>query len=153
MHSFAQLLCCRPSGLYLLIGDWRRGSIDSLCRLKRVRLFRIDGSSTYGKKRFLAATARVMEFPHWFGANWDAFADCVSDLEWAPADAYVVLLGDMHGFAARAPRHFYTALEILETAAQLWNEKGVPFHVLVAAEADPEGSLPVRAALPLVRAP
>jgi hypothetical protein len=77
----------------------------------------------------------------------------VSDLEWAPADAYVVLLGDMQGFAARAPRDFHTALEVLEEAAQFWNEKGVPFHVLVAAETDPRGSPPSRAALPLVRAP
>jgi RNAse (barnase) inhibitor barstar len=153
MHSFAQLLSCVPSGLYLLSGDWRWGTIDRLCRLKGVRLFRIDGRSTHDKKRFLAAAARAMDFPRWFGANWDAFADCVSDLEWAPADAYLVLLGDMQGFAARAPRDFHTALEVLEAAAQFWNEKGVPFHVLVAAETDPGGSPLSRSALPLVRAP
>jgi hypothetical protein len=150
MHTFAQLLSRVPSGLYPLSGDWHRGPIDRLCRLKGVRLFRIEGRSTYGRTRFLAAAARAMHFPRWFGANWDALADCASDLEWAPADAYVVLLGDMQGFATRAPRDFHIALEVLKEAAQFWNEKGVPFHVLVAAETGPRRSPLIGAALPLI---
>jgi hypothetical protein len=147
MYSFAQLLSNAPSGLYQLTGDWRSRCIDHLCRLKGVRLFRMDGSSVHNKRRFLLVAARTTGFPDWFGGNWDAFADCMRDLAWAPAGAYVVILGDMQRFARHAPRDFHTALRVLEDAAQFWSERGVPFHVLVAAGAGPAGSV-----LPVVRA-
>ena len=144
MVSFAQLLSHGPSGLYQLTGDWRSRSIDRLCRLKRVRLFRIDGARVHSKGRFLAVAADAMGFPEWFGGNWDAFHDCVTDLAWEPASAYVVLLGGMQRFATHALRDFYIALTILEEAAQYWSDTGVPFHVLVAAGTEPMGDgLPV----------
>ena len=146
MLTFAQLISSAPSGLYQLIGDWRSRRIDKLSRLRGTRLFRIDGSRAHDKRRFLAVAARALGCPDWFGANWDAFADCVTDLEWAPAFAYVVLLGDMAGFATGAPREFNTAMEVLEQAAKFWSGQGVPFHVLVAAQA-------AGGALPAVRAP
>ena len=146
MYSFAQLLAGAPSGLYRLNGDWHSRSLDKLCQLKGVRLVRVDGSSVHDRKRFLAAAARAMRFPAWFGGNWDAFADAITDLAWAPADAYVVVLGDMQRFATQAPQAFHAALSILEQAAQFWSERGVPFHVLVA---DREGA--ASAALPAVR--
>jgi len=132
MYSFSQLLAGVPSGLYRLNGDWRSRSLDKLCQLKGVQLVRIDGSTVRDRKRFLAVAARAMRCPAWFGANWDAFADAVMDLEWAPAGAYLVILGDMEPFAARAPQAFHLALTILEQAAQFWSERGIPFHVLVA---------------------
>jgi Barstar (barnase inhibitor) len=144
MLSFAQLLSRAPSGLYQLTGNWRSRSIDRLCRLKGVRLFHIDGARAQTKRRFLAVAANAMGFPEWFGGNWDAFHDCVTDLAWQPAHAYVVLLGDMQRFATNAPRDFHIALTILEAAAQYWSDRGVPFHVLVAGGTEPIGDgLPV----------
>jgi barstar (barnase inhibitor) len=148
MYSFAQLLSGVPSGLYRLNGNWRSCSLDKLCKLKGVELVRVDGRTVHDRQRFLAVAARAMRFPAWFGGNWDAFADAVMDLAWAPADAYVVVLGDMQGFATRAPRTFHVALTILEQAAQFWSERGVPFHVLVA---DGEGA--ASDALPAVGVP
>jgi len=148
MYSFAQLLSAAPSGLYRLNGDWRSRSLDKLCQLKGVELFRVDGSTVHDRRRFLAVAARAMRFPAWFGGNWDAFADAVMDLAWAPADAYVVILGDMQRFATRAPQAFHVALSILEDAAQFWSERGLPFHVLVA---DSEGA--ASDALPAVGVP
>jgi hypothetical protein len=132
MYSFAQLLSSAPSGLYALDGDWRSRSLDRLCRCKGVELIRLDGRTVGDRKRFLVVAARALGFPTWFGANWDAFADGLMDLAWAPAYAYVIVLGDMERFAMRAPPAFHLALTILEQAAQFWSERGVRFHVLIA---------------------
>jgi hypothetical protein len=148
MYSFAQLLSNAPSGLYQLTGDWRSRCIDRLCRLKGVRPLRIDGSGVHNKRRFLAVAARAMGFPDWFGANWDAFADCLTELAWAQAGASAVLLVAIPRFATHEPGNSHTTLTVLEEAAQFWSERGVPFHVLVAAGAGPAGS-----ALPVVRVP
>lgn len=132
--------------MYLLAGAQGPTAVEKLCRLKRVRLFRVDGRNVLTKRRFLAVAARALDFPGWFGVNWDAFEDCMTDLEWIPAAAYVVLLENMERFAKRAPRDFDTALGILETAAEFWSEEGVPFQVLVS------GARTVSAPLPGVRA-
>lgn len=142
MYRLAHLLTGRPSGLYLLTGKGGPKAVERLCRLKGVRLFRVDGRSVQSKQRFLAAAGRAMDLPGWFGANWDAFEDCITDLDWEPGRAYVVLLENMQAFAERAPRDFRTALRILEDAAQFWNEKRVHFHVLVSGAQTAGAPLP-----------
>ena len=148
MYTFAQSLSHAPSGLYLLGGNWRSRRIDALCRLRRLRLFRIDCRLVRGKAGFLAAAARSMQFPEWFGNNWDAFADCATDLSWAPASGYVIVLGDVEQFARHSPNGFETALDILEEAAFYWSGLGLAFHILIASR-----SVGGSRTLPTVKAP
>jgi len=132
MDRLAHLLSRGRSGLHLLSDRQGPAAVARLCRLKGARLFRVDGRDVLTKRRFLAAAARALDFPSWFGANWDAFEDCLTDLGWAPAPAYVVVLENFDAFAQRAPRAFDTALQILETASEFWSEQGVRFQVLVS---------------------
>jgi RNAse (barnase) inhibitor barstar len=140
--TLARLLAVGPSGLYRLHGDPHDARIRKLCDLKRVRLFRIDARGTRTKRAFLSACAHGMAFPRWFGNNWDALADCLTDLDWATADAYLVVLENVQGLAAAAPPDFHQALEIFEQAASTWAERGVRFQVLLASNAE-GGPLPV----------
>ena len=41
---------------------------------------------------FLSRIAEALEFPDWFGRNWDAFFDCLTDLSWLPAGGHVLVL-------------------------------------------------------------
>src|SRR5258708_36947570 len=36
--------------------------------------------------------AAALQFPCYFGENWDAFDECLTDLTWLPAEAYVLLI-------------------------------------------------------------
>ena len=94
-------------------------------------LWRVDLADVRGKGGLLAALARAIDFPDWFGGNWDALQDCLGDLSWRPAQGYVVILEHCRGIAARAPEVFETALEIFSAAADYWHGRGVPFWVLV----------------------
>ena len=38
--------------------------------------------------------AAAWQFPPYFGENWDAFDECLADLEWLPASAYVLFVTD-----------------------------------------------------------
>lgn len=50
------------------------------CDIRRIEL---DG--TTDKAEMFKRTAFSLTFPEWFGHNWDALADCLSDLSWLPA--------------------------------------------------------------------
>ena len=102
--------------------------------LHRVNLARITD-----KAGFLAAVGTALDFPDWYGHNWDALADCLSDLSWMPADGYVIVLENADDFARACPADFATALEIFQEAADTWRDDGVPLWTLVGTA---EGTLP-----------
>jgi hypothetical protein len=83
------------------------------------------------KAGFLDAVARSLAFPNWFGRNWDALEDCLTDLSWHEARGFVVSLAQAGGFCQAAPEDFGTALHIFEAAAQAWREEAVGFWTLV----------------------
>lgn len=91
----------------------------------------IDLVGCGNKHDFLGRMARALRFPDWFGHNWDALADCLSDLEWLPADGYVLLLAHADFFRSRAEADFVVALEILQQAARGWADDGIPMWVFV----------------------
>jgi hypothetical protein len=85
------------------------------------------------KQELLAACAKSLRFPRWFGGNWDALADCLKDL---CADS-MVNCRNCGQFADAAPGDYATALEVFQDAASFWAERGSTFIALVDAE--PEG--------------
>ena len=48
----------------------------------RRRTVRLDGESVATRERLLAALARTLSFPSYFGGNWDALEECLRDLSW-----------------------------------------------------------------------
>ena len=91
----------------------------------------VDLKGMTGKKGFLKKAARGLGFPTYFGMNWDAFSDCLTDLAWRPASGYVILLNNLQSFAAKAPADEQVARRIFDSAAQYWKQKKVPFYVIL----------------------
>lgn len=99
-------------------------------------LLRLDLARVNDKEGFLAAIGKALDFPDWYGHNWDALADCLNDMSWLEADGYVLVLDHADAFAAASPTDFGTALSILQEASDAWREDGVPFWTLVGITAD-----------------
>jgi hypothetical protein len=83
------------------------------------------------KAGFLAACARDLKFPPHFGANWDAFSDCINDFSWVSDGGYVIVIESVEPFARQAPQEWATALEILRGAADAWRVRKRTFIVLL----------------------
>ena len=88
------------------------------------------------REAFLAAVGKPSAFPDWYGHNWDALADCLTDLSWMAADGYVIALDHADAFARANPTDFATALSIFQDAADTWREDGIPFWTLVGTATD-----------------
>jgi len=82
-----------------------------------------------GKKGFLKKTARALSFPAYFGMNWDAFSDCLTDMGWRPAAGYVILFNGYYIFEEKAPADAKTAGRIFNSAALYWKDKKTPFFI------------------------
>jgi len=112
-------------------------AVSALCALATslgLQCARIDLSGCADKADLLRRMARALEFPDWFGENWDALFDCLTDLSWRPADGYVLVLERADPLRQRAPEVFEAALGILADAAAAWRERGVPFRAFVSAD-------------------
>ena len=109
-------------------------------------LWKVDIGRVHDKQDFIGLVAKALAFPDWFGDNWDAFEDCLSDLSWHPAPGYVLLLQHGKHFGAGHKQEFVTAVEVLDGTAQYWRRQGKPFWAIVSG---PEGWKADLPALPI----
>jgi RNAse (barnase) inhibitor barstar len=103
--------------------------------------FRVRLDAVRDKAGFLSAVSQALTFPAWFGHNWDALEDCLTDLSWQQAPGYLVSLSHADEFHAAEEPAFRMALRIFEAAADHWREDGIPFWTLVDLSVDPSAVL------------
>lgn len=72
-----------------------------------------------------ADIGRALEFPSWFGGNWDALEDSLSDLSWRQREGYVLIF---RGYPAGDALGILT--DVLRSVAQYWAERGKPFFAV-----------------------
>jgi hypothetical protein len=112
------------SGLYRTP---RPDEILDATRGSRLRLARVRLEAPSGKEVLLAQLARALEFPQWFGGNWDALEDCLTDLSWSDAAGWVLVI---EGTEALAPDDAGVFRDVLGVAADWWRERGRPFFAI-----------------------
>lgn len=109
----------------------RAADIAAAARANGFRAVRIDLADCDDKDAALAAIGTALAFPDWFGHNWDALSDCLTDLSWCQAPGYVLVFSGSGNLASVAPDDFDTLIEILSQASASWSELQVPFWAFV----------------------
>jgi hypothetical protein len=87
------------------------------------------------KAGLLKNMASALGFPDWFGHNWDALEDCLTDLSWRDAPGTVLLIE-----SPRPGDDLGVLVDILRSSAEFWAGRGKPFFALFV---DPQRSLPL----------
>lgn len=82
------------------------------------------------KTTLLQRFAASLEFPDWFGGNWDALEDCLTDFSWREAAGYVLLLRGADALSQRCPDDYGVLIDVLGESAQYWCERKVPFFAV-----------------------
>ena len=84
---------------------------------------RLDGSRMLTTPELFAEFARRLDFPGYFGHNWSALEDCLANLEWLSAPAYLLVIdGAEHVLDEAEPEDLAVFGGVLQRAAQVWSE-------------------------------
>ena len=116
-------------------GVYRVARSDEVVEAAHEAGLRLETVPFAAKPVLLKSIAAALAFPDWFGENWDALEDCLTDLSWSPASGHVLLFE-----GARAADDFGVLADILASAAEYWASRGKPFFAVF---------IDARAALPL----
>ena len=120
--------------------DEARDQLRSLERYGgRVAVRFVRGRKAGTTAAFYDELAAALQFPDYFGENWDAANDCLGDLEWLHADA--IVLGLLDGdklLAAGGDEAGRKLVAVLKAAGQHWNhlpdkKKSQTFHIVMQA--------------------
>lgn len=103
------------------------------------RAFVLDGRSVTDVDGLHTAIARACSFPDWYGRNWDALADCLTDLSWAPARGWVLLYEGWGMLARTDPQAWQLARGVFFDTCTYWHEAGTPFAVLLRGPGPTDG--------------
>jgi hypothetical protein len=101
----------------------------------RLDLARVDLAGAADKEALLERLAQALAFPDWFGGNWDALEDCLTDLSWRAGTGHVLVL-ERHGELPL--EDLGVLIDVLAAAAQHWAGRGRPFFALFV---DPDGNM------------
>jgi RNAse (barnase) inhibitor barstar len=97
------------------------------------RVVRGDRCKTKGG--LLHEMAQELEFPGYFGNNWDALDECLGDLEWLRATGFAFIFTNAHEVLCEEEDDYRIFIEVLESAGTYWagaQPEGIPFHALLA---------------------
>lgn len=78
----------------------------------------------------------ALQFPYYFGKNWDAFDECISDLDWLKCNIFILFITGIELLLKNEdPKEFDTFLSIINSTIHGWQEKG-SFKVVFQAETE-----------------
>ena len=107
-----------------------RDIVEAL-RRSNLRVVHIDLAGACDKSALIERIARALDFPSWFGGNWDALEDCLSDLSWSSGEGHVLLIENAEASDERG-----ILVDILRSAAAFWAGRGRPFFGVILGSAN-----------------
>ncbi len=93
-------------------------------------LFELDGELMSETAGLMAEFARVLRFPAYFGKNWDALSDCLTDLSWFDDTRSHFVVAIDHWDYCASP----ILQEILQETVTLWADSETPLYVLLRSD-------------------
>lgn len=109
---------------------------DDRAILEATRGAKLDVVAIEARDKLFDSLSRALDFPQWFGRNWDALEDVLDDLSWRKGgDGYVLVFrsypdGEELGIL----------LDVLRSSAEYWAGRGKPFFAVFI---DPAKNLPL----------
>ena len=140
----------RHACLYEPAGPWVHVTADPIGGIETTRderVIRLDGTRMATMDTMFDEFQLKGGFPSYFGRNNNALIDCLSDMQWMPADGYIWIIGDSDSLLVSESDWYLSGLvECLEFAGEewsrpvelgeWWDRNPVPFHAVFVTGPD-----------------
>ena len=131
--DFFKLIASGAGGVFRCHGPLPESALESAAQ-RALLVVPVRLVAARDKNAFLTAIARALQFPAYFGHNWDAFYDCLLELKHGEGTGTLLLLRDASGFARAEPEEFAAAMGALTDAADHWRHEQKALLVVVDLE-------------------
>ncbi len=111
----------------------------------------VRGQRMRTTERVFDELSAALQFPFYFGYNWDALSECLADLSWMLADSFLVVVTDADLALCDEPSEFAVLAHLVEEIGREWSEESPtarpwapsprPFHWLLHTEPERKGKL------------
>lgn len=129
------------SGLYHLPRH-RLAAVGNAADREHRRFLLVEISPPADKTRVLTQIGNALAFPDWYGANFDALFDCLTDAGWQAAKGHVIVINGLGELRNANPEDFSMLIEVLRDAADHRRQAGAPFWILIDTPARGVPALP-----------
>lgn len=131
----------RKSGVFRAVDS--PAELESAAQSAGLPLVGVDASAARTKSQMLGLLGKVLAFPSWYGRNWDALEDCLTDASWLPEKGQVIRIEGFEAYAEADPDGFAILLDIFKTSAEFWRGEGRAFWVFFTGKPAAQLELPV----------
>lgn len=129
------------SGLYHLPPGHQKAVEKSAGKL-HFQFLPADLSGCRSMADALKQLGSMLRFPEWYGCNFDALFDCLSDPSWSPAPGTIIVIEGSDPLRLADPAGFATLIEVFQAAADARREKDHPFWLLLDSPSPGIAALP-----------
>jgi RNAse (barnase) inhibitor barstar len=121
--KYINLLKIHNTNYHILAAD-KNKSNEFISELKQsiphqTHLGIIEGTKIVDKKSLFEEFSVAFKFPDYFGHNWDAFDECINDLEWLNSNSYVIVITDFEEITLDQ-NDFTIFIDMLKKAVREW---------------------------------
>jgi len=117
-------------------------------------ILRVRGEKATDEARFFDELAAALQFPYYFGENWNAADECITDLYWLSGSSFLFIFDSAHYLLSESDRGFRILLDVLTDAHDRWHRetadfgadgrRPIAFQSILACEPDAVGALTQR---------
>ena len=121
----------KDSNVYRVTQGIQLNEVKQIALSQGLAFFEVDLAKVTSKEDFLSTISKALNFPSYFGMNWDAFEECLTDFEWCVANGYVIVLREIEAFSQNVPKELTVAINIFKSAAKYWKTQKKPLFVII----------------------
>jgi RNAse (barnase) inhibitor barstar len=132
---------CAP-GVYAIDDVQRASVIRENVVPPNLHVAVVDGQIAVDRAGIFDELARTMRFPDYFGRNWDAVYDCLTDPSLLPVGGSIIFLDGCDRLAREHPDQWQTAVKVLRDACAFSQPTRTPLFVLLHGESAASAGAP-----------
>jgi RNAse (barnase) inhibitor barstar len=117
--------------VYLLDVALTIKEIERLKQDKGTKVYVLDGNRIVDSTSLFQEFATAMQFPEYFGHNWDALKDCLTELDGHEVDRYIITIDKLDRFITKDPSQWTNFLDVCKSVVEYWQDTETPVYILL----------------------